>query len=83
VLNENQSPSKSLGKARMMAVGQEFRQFLSRQYTKMGPVLNEKVKRLWAGATALELGYGGSESFAERKDPIGPESQQPVLVRKH
>jgi len=40
----------------MMAVGREIRQFISRQYAKVGPVLNEKAKRLWAGATALELG---------------------------
>jgi len=43
----------------MMVVGQEIRQFLRRQYAKGAPVFNEKAKRFWAGATALELGYGG------------------------
>ena len=65
MLNENQPPSKSLGEARMMAVGQEIRQFISRQYAKVGPVLNEKAKRLWAGATALELGYGGVAAVSQ------------------
>ncbi len=48
-----------VGEAMMMVVGQEISQFLRRQYATVAPVFNEKAKRFWAGATALELGYGG------------------------
>jgi len=42
-----------------MIGGQEVRQWLHQPYAKIVPVLNEKAKRIWAGVTAMELGYGG------------------------
>ncbi len=59
-----------------MAVGQEIRQFISRQFAKMGPVLNEKTKRLWAGATALELGYGGVAAVSQLTGFVRPLPQK-------
>ena len=42
-----------------MQVGQDIRQFLREPYATMVPVLNEKARRFWAGATAARLGNGG------------------------
>ena len=48
-----------------MALGQQIIAFLPQQWAKLAPVLNEKAKRFWAGATALELGYGGIAAVSQ------------------
>ena len=47
-----------------MQVGQDIRQFLREPYATMVPVLNEKARRFWAGATAARLGNGGITAVA-------------------
>lgn len=49
----------------MMAARHELGHFLRQQYEKVVPVLNEKAKRFWAGATAMELGYGGVAAVSQ------------------
>jgi len=56
----------------MMAVGQEIRQFTSRQYAKVGPVLNEKAKRLWAGRKPIVAHDPTLVAPATRGDPERP-----------
>ncbi len=48
-----------------MVLGQQMPRFLRQQYNKIAPVLNEKVKRTSAGATAMELGYGGIAAISQ------------------
>lgn len=38
---------------------QDIEAFAHKEFSLLGPFFNEKVTRVWAGAMALQLGYGG------------------------
>ena len=43
----------------MVTVVKDTETFARKQFGLLGPFLNEKGRRMWAGALALQLGYGG------------------------
>ncbi len=48
-----------------MILGQPMTRCLRQPYDRIAPVRNEKVKRTWARATAVELGYGGIAAVSQ------------------
>ena len=50
-----------------MAIGQVIDAF-RREYVRMAPLFTEKMKRLWAGGVAIEVGRGGITAAAEITD---------------
>ena len=50
-----------------MAIGQVIDAF-RREYVRLAPLFTEKMKRLWAGGVAIEVGQGGISAAAEITD---------------